>query len=578
MKTHLFILLLITVLSGCATNSIQQTSLKTVTALPENHGVVAVQVINNTSRLAPLHKGWTEVIAVRLDNREARKQAAIEKAKIKKPNINPDDVEWEPDFYSLSLDSQGVVESQLFSGSMPQGKYIISLLYSYYFDGDISSWVSMPVSWSAGTFDVKANQFTNLGSVVFQPLLNVKEKSFWSSGSSQKAYVTRLNELEDLQKFVIDLYPQATKAVDFSNPLTWEEDELDELRNDLSALSRENAFGDNAMSLSQIGTGAVAAKFGQLRVLKSNGTWQQINLPTNAQISAVHEINNKVIVGAERGLVYFADSLNGSWEKLTPVSATQAIIWFGKGNGEYFALTSSAKDYFVYTFDSINQPWTKIGTFKKKNPNDWLVQNGGLFPIIKRNGEIRILNDNKLFDFSSQTRQWTNTKASSMVKLSQLKNGVLLGLEVSQWDGIGDQVISFDEGNSWNTISRRLDIFGDNKADRSLPAMLDNGTVVTIGRVGDKGKRKLKLITQTKENISDRKSWQAHGEAKKDCHSPLPELTHNNRLYFLCDQGQIVSTDDFGINWTTEVEIDIPSMQQQYDALLEALKTMEPTE
>ena len=578
MKIRFIILLLVTAMAGCATNTINSTSLKEVTSLPETHGVVAVQVINNTSRLAPLHKGWTEVIAVRLDNREERKQAAIEKAKVKKPNINPEDVDWEPDFYSLSLDSQGVVESQLFSGSMPEGKYLIATLYSYYYDGDISSWVSMPVSWPAGTFNVKASQFTNLGSVVFQPLLNVKEKSFWSSTSSQKAYVTRINELEDLQKFVVNLYPQATQSVNFSNPLSWEEDELDELRNDLSALSRENAFGDNAMSLSHIGMGAVAAKFGQLRVLKNNGSWQQINLPTNAQISAVLEIDNKILIGAERGLVYLADSLNGPWKKFTPVSAIEAITWFGEGNGAFFALTSSAKDYFVYTFDSINEPWTKIGTFKKKDPNDWLVQNGGLFPIITRNGAIRILNDNKLFDFNTETNQWTSTKTSPMVKLSQLKNGVLVGLEVSQWDGVGDQVISFDEGNSWNTISRRLDIFGDNKADRSLPALLDNGTVVTIGRMGDKGKRKLKLITQTKENISDRKSWQAHGEAQKDCHSPLPELTHNNRLYFLCDQGQIVSTDDLGFNWKTEVEIDISGMQEQYDALLEALKSSKQTQ
>ena len=578
MRIRFLILLLVAAITGCATNTINSTSLKEVTSLPETHGVVAVQVINNTSRLAPLHKGWTEVIAVRLDNREAIKQAAIEKAKAKKPHINPDDVDWEPDFYSLSLDSQGVVESQLFSGSMPEGKYLIATLYSYYYDGDISSWVSMPVSWPAGTFDVKANSFTNLGSVVFQPLLNVKEKSFWSSSSSQKAYVTRLNELEDLQKFVIDLYPQATKAVDFSNPLTWEEDELDELRNDLSALSRENAFGNKAIPLSQVAAGAIAAKFGQLRVLNNDNSWQQIDLPTNAQISAVIEQDGKIIIGGERGLLYMADTFNGLWIKLSAVSAVEAITWFGKGNDTFYALTSSAKDYFLYTFTTVNEPWTKIGTFKKKNPNDWLVQNGGLFPIVKRNGEIRILNDNKMFDYDFATGQWTNVKASPMVKLSQLTNGTLLGLEVSQWDGIGDQVVSFNNGDSWETIPRRLDIFGDNKADRSLPIMLDNGTVVSVGRVGEKGKRKLKLITQNKDNISNKNSWQARGEVQVNCHSPLPEITHNNRVYFLCDQGQIVSTDDFGINWTTEVEIDISGMQQRYDALLEALKAVESTE
>ncbi|KZN40879.1 hypothetical protein N482_20930 [Pseudoalteromonas luteoviolacea NCIMB 1942] len=50
---------------------------------------------------------------------------------------------------------------------MPEGEYIISLLYSFYSDGSVSSWINMPVFQSAGVFQVKNAQLTNLGILVF---------------------------------------------------------------------------------------------------------------------------------------------------------------------------------------------------------------------------------------------------------------------------------------------------------------------------------------------------------------------------------------------------------------------------
>ena len=68
---------LVSMLSGCATYEIHSTAIAKNQPLPATHGVVALQVINNAERLAPLHKGWTAVIVVRTDNMDAIKAAAI---------------------------------------------------------------------------------------------------------------------------------------------------------------------------------------------------------------------------------------------------------------------------------------------------------------------------------------------------------------------------------------------------------------------------------------------------------------------------------------------------------------------
>ncbi|MEP1871011.1 MAG: hypothetical protein ABJJ44_15895, partial [Paraglaciecola sp.] len=85
-------------LTGCGSTTIQSTHISSSSELPMGNGVVAVQVINNTDRLASLHKGWTEIIVIRTDNMDELKQIAIDAAKAKAASkgkaFDPDKVDW----------------------------------------------------------------------------------------------------------------------------------------------------------------------------------------------------------------------------------------------------------------------------------------------------------------------------------------------------------------------------------------------------------------------------------------------------------------------------------------------------
>jgi hypothetical protein len=572
-------------LTGCATSNIQSTKISANTDLPLGHGVVAVQVVNNTDRLAPFHKGWTEIIVIRTDNIDELKRIATEKAKATGKSIDPDKLDWQPYAFSLTPNDKGVIDSQIFVGSMPEGTYLISSLYSFYSDGDISSWITMPVYQAAGYFDVESNKMTNLGSVVFQPLLNVKEKTFWNNRSSQKAYVTRLNDKQDFTNFILSLYPNLAQKIEFIDPKGWSEDGFDEFRTKLSQLSRENAFGERVSYLEKSGKGAVAARFGQLKVLQKNGEWMKSDLPTNGQLSAVIELENKVAVGSERGLVFINNDSSDDWTEIQPVSAKEAVVWFGKSKNKHYALTSAAMDYYVYEFEALTEPWNKIGNFKKKERNNWLIQNGGLFPWIKQDGSLRVINDNKVYDYEIASNTWLSAKTNSLVKLAKLRHGALVGLEVSQWDGVGDQVYSLDDGESWLEINRSLSLFGDVKSDSSLPTLLADNTVVTVARVKEKGakSRGLKIVSSSIDNLKAKGKWQVHGSTQDTCYTLLPELTDQNTLFFLCDKGEIISTDDFGGTWQTELNIDLNGMQKKYQSMIKAMseedgKIKEPTD
>ena len=565
-------------LTGCASN-IQSTQINDKKPLPQGHGVVAVQVISNTDRLAPLHQDWTNIYAVRLDNREALKQAAIEKAKAKAKQygkkFDESKVDWDLDVYEMYPASEGVINSQLFVGSMPAGEYLISSLYSHYSDGNVTSWVSMPVGYNAGTFEVGNKQITGLGTIAFQPLLSIKSPTFWNMSSSKKAFVVRLSERQHLERFVIQEYPNIAKALNQTKVLGWKDDILEPIREKIGAMARKNAYGDQVIPLDNaLGHAAIAAKFGQLRVLDKQGTWQQFDLPTNAQLSATVEIKNILYVAGERGQVFFSKDHGQDWHSFNPVSSKEAIMWLGFRGNTGYAVTSSSKSHKVYQYGDIQQAWNKVGEFKRVPGASFWVQNGGMFPFFSQAGQLKIINDTKLHEYHAESGKWKTSKTKAIKKFAQMQDGSLLGIEVSQWDGYGDQVFSLDEGKSWSVVSRSLR-WGDVKSETSLPAVLPNKQFITVGRVKKSKDRSLKILSAPFEQVSkEQLTWQTHGQVKENCATLLASLTLNKTLYFQCDQGQVISTSDLGETWDTAVDIDIAKLQSEYDNLLLAIKQM----
>lgn len=561
-------------LSACATTPIKSTRIDNNAGLTEGHGVVALQVVNNTDRLSKFHRNWTEVIAVRLDNQEELKQKAIDTAKAKASaegkKFDPAKVDWDPDIYTLSPSAEGVVSSQLFVGSMPAGEYMIASLYAFYSDGNMSSWVQMPVRAAGGVFNVAVSQLTSLGTLVFQPLLDVKAESFWSNRSSAKAYVTRMEE-NNLSDYVVAKYPSLTASLDVTAQQGWQDDPYQPLRQQLAEQSQQNAWGNSSVALQHHGKAALMARFGLLHWQDNSGRWSKVKLPTNAQLSAILDTKEKIVVGAERGQLFIADTPDATWQQLQPVASSEAIVWLQQGSDRFYAMTQSSSAFTLYQFADLTASWQQIGEFKRKE-FAFLVQYGGVFAFINPQGNLAVLNDGQLHQYDPAAKSWSAQKSQAMVKLTQLKDGSLLGLAVSQWDGVGDQMFSTDGAKSWQSLHRRLGLFGDRAAEVSLPARLDNGTLVTVSRVRQDQKSNMHLVSSQSESLNSKSSWQTHGQLREDCTGLLPELSNGQTLYLICNEGDVISTDDLGNSWQTVIDIDVPAMQQSFEQLLDALQ------
>ncbi|MBQ4880418.1 hypothetical protein J8M21_24775 [Pseudoalteromonas luteoviolacea] len=584
MSKTILILSIIMLISACqSTLKVVDAPLQQQTTLENGQGVVAVEVINNTPHLAPRHQNWQNVIVVRLDNAKQRKQTAIaharEEAKRKKVSFDPDEVEWQRDYYRLTANPQGTISSQVFVGAIPEGEYAIAFLYSYYFDGNLESWLAMPVYRQAGVFNVEAFALTDLGTLVFQPLLNIEDPSFWQNKSKKRAYVTRIMSNTDLAPFVKQHHPNLVSKLQFSHINSWQHDPYAPLREELSNLSMHNAYGELATSLQHSKNNILAARFGLLYMVNENGDLVTDSLPTISQLTSSTMFKNTLLVGSERGML-FSKSTDGKWQENHPVSAKEAFVWLGSSGQFGYAITSSEKRHTIYRFNDVVSEWQNIGYLDKKDDKTHLRENGGLFAFFDEKGNIRVINDKIIYLHDQTLNSWQSKPHQKYKRFAQLKTGELIAVEVSQWSGHGDQVISIDYGKSWQNVDRTLQVGGDPKIYANLPSILPNKQVASIGRYKKSmySKSKLRIITTDLSTTNDQEQWTPHGYVLPNCQTKLSELTQGSTLFFLCDQGQIVSTSDLGYNWEVKVDIDIARMQEQFDALATQLEQEEKIE
>lgn len=561
-------------LTGCA-SGIKDANLSKTSKLGPQDGMVAIQVINNTERLSGLHENWTSVYAVRLDNMKALKEAAIAKAKEKAKGkaVQEDKVDWEPDMYSMDPIGAGAIGSQLFVGTMPAGEYVISSLYAYYSDGNMSSWISMKVGYEGGTFVVKPQEFANLGSVVFQPLKSVRQDSFWSASNSQRAYVTRLPQQADLLPFVKTMYPQAASQLKAMGSSGWKADPIESFRRDLAELSRSNVLITDA-ALSN-GQRSLFGKLGQIRRLLPSG-WQTVDLPTNSQIGAVLHSTDFTLVGAEQGEVFLQRQGDSKWQAIRPVSADEAVIGLVQSGADFFALTSASKAVKVYRFGQPTDAWQTVGSFPVKQSGAF-VRYGGAY-LVAIPGGVRLFNDVFLNDFSTANGQWTTGRTSGLIRLVDLGSGVLLGLESSSWDGIGDTLYSADYGKTWVAMDRSSSFWAPSKFEFSLPArsgdklvLIDSVSETTTVDGKPQKTSSLRITSKPIAAIASKGAWQAHGKAIPGCEILLPQVSDANRIYALCEYGKVVSTADMGNSWQIEINVNIEGMQQKQEQFLQKL-------
>ncbi|WP_428243892.1 hypothetical protein [Gynuella sp.] len=567
-----FLSILFIWLAGCSGTTIQPATIDPKTMLGKEQGLVVLEVVNNTHRLSEKHNGWTEVIALRVDPLDAARQDVQQAAEEADETYDPEQVKWKPDVYSLTPAKEGTQTSQLFVGSLPPGDYMISRLFSYDGNSDVTMWISMPVMQASGLFHVSNGTVSNLGTLVFQPLSNIEKTAFWEWRSSDKGFVTRLPEQTDLHNFVFTKYPEYRSTFQPDNN-AWNPDALDNLRNQLASLVKQNAYASQAVRLNQSDQRALLGKLGQLKIIDQDNHWNSFSLPTNDQLNAILETDQGLIVGSERGQL-FTLMPDRSWFSSHPVPRTEAIVWLGSSPDTHFALTRSDQNYYVYQFTDVQEAWEQVNHFVAPASTGMEEK---VSAFIGSDDILHIISHNKHYRYHQSEKSWDSQPSPAIWNVQKLKDGTLTGNKFALMGLQATQVISVDDGISWQKISRSTTGQSNSKAKVSPVAILENGLVVTSGKPYsarlDSTQRF--ILTSSKADVQKRNSWQSHYPIYPYCQTLIPQLTNANTLFFLCSDGSIVSTPDLGKSWQTEMNIDLNAMLKTYTGLLNSLKQTE---
>lgn len=553
---------------GCAPGNVRSTVILEDEPLAAGQGVVAIQVANNGPRLGEYNQHWTSVTLMRIDNFEELKADA----RARGARTSEGDVRWEPDFYALRAYNGGFLENRLFVGAVPEGTYMVLNLFSYFNNGEVESRMSMPVRRMGGTFTVEDARYTDLGTLVFQPLGDISRPNFWTSRQQRDAFVTRVESVFSHRDFVEQAYPQLAQGVDFSSPLGWQSDALDDFRQQLSQVVAENAYGNNMLALNAAGKVAFPVRLGQVHVFGADGEPYTEQLPTQTHILAAMELDNKRVYAGEEGRVYIREHGSSDWRTYQPIGQNQVIEWMGKLAQGYAAKVSDGRARNIYRFDSFSEGWElvdstelTVGFFDMRNP-------GTYNPLVTSDGKLRIIGEGETREYDPVTRQWSVESGPRLKDVQILPNGVVVAMSDTRMT-IPRQVLSRDDGLTWENLGQQRRLAQDIYQYSGLPVPLADGSTMVIARqdVGSQGIARFQPARVPPDSWRDQSAWTFSGQLPEGCNELVVQLTSADDFYLHCQHGDIKRSRDQGRTWEPLININMQAMRARFDALIEAL-------
>ncbi|RFF29673.1 hypothetical protein [Wenzhouxiangella sediminis] len=531
---------LLSLLTACVTDPFIDTRPDDLAALPQDYGVVAVQVTNNAERLSPTLDTWTAAHVVDLDNTENR--------------------------FRLEPAGTGLLGSRVFVGALPPGHYRMYNMYSSAVLGDVSVWMHGPIPRSLGTFRIEANHLTSLGTVVFQPL-----GEFEADGESRTAHVfARLDEQEDLLGFVETATPELIGDLD-EGVHGWEFDSNSGQRAELAERIEEFAVGTSHHWLDD-GRVAMTGPMGSILVREGLSDWRRIDTGFTQQLSTLVDTGHGYIAAGERGLVLQADFLDGEWSAAPGPGNQAAIEWIGTmENGSLYAIAQAGDTTTLFHVEAESRQWEPVLDFHYEQ---------GIFFTGRGEVHARKLADDRLVTFADGRRLVLDDSGGILEDqedrhiffLVTQPDGVTLALPGSAWSGVGDQLYSHDVGASWKEAPDDWPRESDRFDKGAMVLVLPDGKTMAFSHKGEYNDflKRWKYEDNPRLRVSgpDGNILEWGVEIEEQCSRMLPQISTAERVFARCDDGRLMVSEDRGQSWIEDFapgRIERPAPEDQDD-------------
>lgn len=321
-------ILMLLFVTGCASSRVNYLRLLDVKSVPqENEGLVIARVIDASGSMLPFNK-----------------------LTITPENINESkDVKWQ-ELPSLSPKLNGYT---VFASYTKSGSYSLNSISSYFSNGEIYYTRFARASTKFGTFEVKPNQITDLGTIIYYTKPQVDR------------YLPMLVHLPEHETGeVLDKYFPFYQY-DRNDVLGWNENELEE-ENQSNYLSIiQNPISFNKTYVSSDKSLYFLGNLGIIVRRSTLGDWQLDAVETNLALNAIAE--NKrgdLIVGGDEGRLFFKKR-QGDWQDISFTFDNRILeMYFDKENSVTL-LASNSEKLNVFRADISQTPlqWSRLNQF-----------------------------------------------------------------------------------------------------------------------------------------------------------------------------------------------------------------------
>lgn len=478
---------------------------------PINTGIVVAEILNNSRYIPKAALGWTRIFVNKVD-------------------------EATPKLYSLNVTKRFDLRPKLkYAGALPPGKYeIIELYYFKQTDGYVAESVAFAPAM-LGQFEVKANEITNLGTLIYHPLFtpHFLDEGEIGSHSLAREENPRLPELVGIE---LDNW---IGTATHSNYNGWLTDNSEPIR---SRTLNSMKSADLPSAVSEFKDQPIL--FGKLGGVyyQVNESWHYANLNVNGVIiDGAQAGDDGFLIGTSENNLYmlqnafFSRSLVKTFtsEKLEKVMRHQAQTYV-------FTLTDD-KVLNVYQFDSKHQlPLIKSFPLHEL-PGSTKRQRLSSFSV---DGKMQIRIGKNLISYAPSNQIW-NVKATDEDLLVYTENNhVVIAAEPSSWSGITDTKYSTDGGASWHqTKVKESNLYLD--SDGALYYVADGYTLNLL-----LGSSILEQVPVHKSTDKGR-SWSIIGNLPTLCDQFLSNQSSDQAFWVLCSNGDVMLSKDKGKNWET---------------------------
>lgn len=513
------------VLAGCAPG-MPNTRLDRPDKLPDRYGIVAVQVVSNTNRLAPFLDNWTSVYVVDLEDTSKR--------------------------YQLEAKGTGLLNSRVFIGALPPGHYGLAMLQSLMHGSDATYWINARVPRSVGTFHVDENHFTSLGTLAYQPF----PAPAGESGAGRKPFVvTRMEDRQDLAEFVADAYPDFHARLRPDGVQGWDQDHGDEQRLDLASRIRSFALARHPHRVGPDGV-ALSGVLGQILWRRGDGDWQRADTGYTNELGALVAYDGGYIAAGERGLVLRAESLEGPWERVGGPDTRSAVYWMDAArDGRFHALARSDTQVTFYEASPDLSEWTALHTFAHRG-NLLFPGWNEVYAFHDEDQRIVLVGGGERVVYDPASRTTTPGRSTDFVVLAQQPDGVVVGVPGRAWGSAGRPMLSHSAGRDWNRLQPVIGQEVWSRVVHSPPIRLEDDRLLVVahqqGRDPVSGRR-FPLDDLHVRIGSESEGVTGWGEAlEPGCELLLPSISSAELIFAMCEDGRLKSSRDLGREWVVD--------------------------